>query len=90
MHPWIENQVQQTRRQFFGDQGLRLGGMALASMAGETLVGNSASGSMAIERVHMPLPGLPHFAPKAKAIIYVHFNGGPPQHDTWDYSDCRR
>jgi Protein of unknown function (DUF1501) len=85
MHPWIENQVQQTRRQFFGDQGLRLGGMALASMAGETLFRNSASGSMATERVHMPLPGLPHFAPKAKAIIYVHFNGGPPQHDTWDY-----
>ncbi|MCY2981376.1 MAG: DUF1501 domain-containing protein [Planctomycetota bacterium] len=85
MHPWIENQVQQTRRQFFGDQGLRLGGMALASMAGETLFGNSARGSMATERVHMPLPGLPHFAPKAKAIIYVHFNGGPPQHDTWDY-----
>jgi hypothetical protein len=35
--------------------------------------------------VHPALPGLPHFAPKAKAIIYLHLNGGPPQHDTWDY-----
>jgi hypothetical protein len=35
--------------------------------------------------VHPALSGLPHFAPKAKAIIYLHLNGGPPQHDTWDY-----
>src|SRR5207244_2628216 len=27
----------------------------------------------------------PHFAPKAKAIIYLHMNGGPAQLETWDY-----
>jgi hypothetical protein len=47
----------------------------------------NASGEEANQetRVHPALPGLPHFAPKAKAIIYLHLNGGPPQHDTWDY-----
>jgi uncharacterized protein (DUF1501 family) len=35
--------------------------------------------------VHPALPGLPHFASKAKAVIYLHMNGGPSQLDTWDY-----
>ena len=38
-----------------------------------------------MERVHPPLSGFPHFAPKAKSIIYLHMNGGPSQLDTWDY-----
>ncbi|MFM7927275.1 MAG: DUF1501 domain-containing protein, partial [Pirellula sp.] len=37
------------------------------------------------EKVHPPLPGLPHFAPRAKSIIYLHMNGAPSQIDTWDY-----
>ncbi|MFN6139354.1 MAG: DUF1501 domain-containing protein [Planctomycetota bacterium] len=35
--------------------------------------------------VHPPLEGLPHFAAKAKSIIYLHMNGGPSQIDLWDY-----
>ena len=31
------------------------------------------------------LPGLPHFAPKAKRAIYLFVNGGPSQMDMWDY-----
>ena len=30
-------------------------------------------------------PGLPHFAPKAKQVIYLHMVGGPPQMDMYDY-----
>lgn len=77
-----------TRRQFFGREGLRLGGVALASLAPMQLLPMpAATGEEAKQetRVHPALPGLPHFAPKAKAIIYLHLNGGPPQHDTWDY-----
>lgn len=77
-----------TRRQFFGHEGLRLGGVALASLTQMQLRQMpTASGEDAKQetRVHPALPGLPHFAPKAKAIIYLHLNGGPPQHDTWDY-----
>ncbi|MFN7933055.1 MAG: DUF1501 domain-containing protein [Bryobacteraceae bacterium] len=29
--------------------------------------------------------GLPHFAPKAKRVIYMHMVGAPPQHDLFDY-----
>jgi hypothetical protein len=32
-----------------------------------------------------PLPDLPHFAPKAKSVIYLHMNGGPSQIDMWDH-----
>ena len=41
--------------------------------------------SAAPSQVHPALPDLPHFASKAKAVIYLHMNGGPSQLDTWDY-----
>ena len=37
------------------------------------------------EQLQAPLPGLPHFPPKAKSLIYLHMNGGPSQIDLWDY-----
>src|SRR5262249_55773056 len=30
-------------------------------------------------------PRKPHFAPKAKSVIYLHMSGAPPQHDLFDY-----
>ncbi len=30
-------------------------------------------------------PRPPHFAPKAKRVIYLHMSGGPPQQDLFDY-----
>ncbi|MDA7882007.1 DUF1501 domain-containing protein, partial [Akkermansiaceae bacterium] len=79
MNPYLENQLLQTRRQFFGDTGIRLGGIAMASL----LAGQRSSA--APSEVHPALPGLPHFVGKAKAVIYLHMNGGPSQLDTWDY-----
>ena len=79
MNPFIENQLLQTRRQFFGDTGIRLGGIAMASLMGAPRI------SAASSEVHPALPSLPHFASKAKAVIYLHMNGGPSQLDTWDY-----
>ena len=35
--------------------------------------------------VHPPQPGFPHFAPKAKRLIYLHMNGAPSQLDLFDY-----
>ncbi|MBP3953983.1 DUF1501 domain-containing protein [Gemmata sp. G18] len=71
-----------TRRQFFGTSGLQIGGLAMALLAG-----NRANGAApkAVAPVHPPLPGFPHHAPKAKAVIYLHLNGGPSQLDTWDH-----
>src|SRR5262249_48366753 len=34
---------------------------------------------------HPALNGLPHFAPKAKRLIYLFMNGGPSQIDLFDY-----
>ena len=31
------------------------------------------------------LVGLPHFAPKAKRVIFLHQSGGPSQLETFDY-----
>lgn len=85
MDPIFEHQLLQTRRQFFGTAGLRLGGLALAHLLGGETATRAAAAPNAGGRVYPPLPGLPHFAPKAKAIIYLHMNGGPSQLDTWDY-----
>src|SRR5688572_7302151 len=87
MDPIFEHQLLQTRRQFFGNTGLRLGGLALAHLLGNSATAGAANSAEARPggRVHPALPGFPHFAPKAKAVIYLHMNGGPSQLDTWDY-----
>ncbi len=84
MDPRLEYELLQTRRQFFGHTGLRLGGLALGA-AGLARMETGLRAAEQEPRVHPPLPGLPHFAAKAKAIIYLHMNGGPSQIDTWDY-----
>jgi hypothetical protein len=79
MHPIHQHALNLTRRQFFGHTGLRLGGLGLAFAAMQSRHATAAP------LAHPPLPGFPHFAPKAKAVIYLHMNGGPSQLDTWDY-----
>jgi hypothetical protein len=85
MHPLLQSHLHLTRRQFFGDSGIRLGGLALAMIAGSAIGPKTANAATAIEKPFPPLPGMPHFAPKAKALIYLHANGGPAQMDLWDY-----
>jgi hypothetical protein len=82
MDPLFARDLYSTRRQFFGDTGLRLGGLALSMLLGKQATAQAAAPS---ERVQPGLAGLPHFAPKAKALIYLHMNGGPAQMDLWDY-----
>lgn len=82
MDPHFEYQVNQTRRHFFGDSGLKLGGLARATMGLSNVTANAEGTATA---VHPPLPGLPHFKPTAKSIIYLHMNGGPSQIDLWDH-----
>ena len=81
MNPLFEFHRNQTRRQFFGDTGIRLGGLALAALG----AGKLNAAAPAVARVHPPLPGFPHFAPKAKRLIYLHMNGAPSQLDLWDH-----
>lgn len=80
MHPLLEQDLLLSRRQFFGNSGLRLGGLGLT-----WLLGREPGWSATPAQVHPPLAGLPHLAPRATAVIYLHMNGGPSQIDTWDY-----
>jgi hypothetical protein len=41
--------------------------------------------SRAAERAQRGLPGLPHFPPKAKRVIYLFQSGGPSQIELFDY-----
>ena len=79
MNPFQEQIQLMTRRHFFGRSALGLGGAALASLAPGWL--------HAAPPMHATggLPGLPHFAPKAKRAIYLFMNGGPSQMDLFDY-----
>jgi hypothetical protein len=75
-----EFQRHQTRRSFFERGRHLLGGAALTSLLGESSIERLTA---ADSPAHGPL--LPHFAPKAKRVIYLHMVGGPSQMDLWDY-----
>lgn len=66
-----------SRRQFFRQSGLTLGSTALASLLREQLGAAVPTGNpLAAQR--------PHFAPKAKNIIYLHMIGAPSQLDLFE------
>jgi len=83
MNPLHTNHLHLTRRQFFGRSATGIGSIALASMLGKA--GLAAPAPSASPRSVGGLPELPHFAPKAKNIIYLFQNGGPTHVDTFDY-----
>ena len=68
--------VEETRRRFFSRTAQGIGALALASLLPREARAAEAIGG---------LPGLPHFAPKAKRCIYLHLVGAPPQMETFDY-----
>ena len=73
----------QSRRAFLGNAGLSAGRIALASLVAPPLL--SALAGTRSTRAHPALPGLPHFAPRARRFIYLFMNGAPSQIDLWDY-----
>lgn len=74
MHPLEERYLNLTRRRFFGK---------LSSSASGCL------GAMSLASLLDPVRGggerLPHFAPKAKRVIYLHMEGAPSHLDLFDY-----
>ena len=76
-----------TRRDLLANAGRPLGAAALASLLGGDSVSAGApaaeSGSTALQNEIQRQ--LPHFAPKAKRVIYLFMCGGPSHIDTWDY-----
>ena len=75
---------QQTRRTFFKNTGLAAGRLGLASLMFPGLF-RAAAGTTKATHAHPGLPGLPHFPPKARRLIYLFMNGAPSQIDLWDY-----
>ena len=68
-----------TRRQFFGSTASGIGLLALASLfKQDTLFGATPSARLG------DLPGLPHFAPKAKRVVLLWQGGGPSHVDLFD------
>ena len=74
---FIENRLHVNRRHFLGKLGLGFGSVALGSL----LIPDLFSG----KDETMSTLGLPHFAPKAKRIIYLFQNGAPSQLESFDY-----
>ncbi|MEC8934456.1 MAG: DUF1501 domain-containing protein [Planctomycetota bacterium] len=77
MDPLLEAGLVETRRHFFSRTAGGIGTAALASLVNPDL--------FAENKTKAGLPGLPHFAPKAKRVIYLFMSGAPSQLDMWDY-----
>jgi len=73
-----------TRRAFFKNSGLAAGRIALGSLLFPELFRAEAAPAWPT-RAHPSLSGLPHFAPKARRLIYLFMNGAPSQIDLWDH-----
>ena len=69
--------MRQSRRAFLTESACGLGSLSLASLLGQSgWTAQSSSSS---------LPDLPHFAPKAKRVIYLFQSGAPSQIETFDH-----
>src|SRR6185503_181676 len=80
MHPLEDQIVAQSRRQFLRGSGIGLGAFALSSLLADRSMAKqrpiSASSPLAVRP--------PHFAPRAKHVIYLHMIGAPSQLDLFD------
>jgi Protein of unknown function (DUF1501) len=86
--PDFENLHQKLdRRRFLTQTSFGLGAMALGSLLGTGC--NTPSQKQAIassaELEADILKAIPHFAPKAKRVVYLFMSGGPSQIETFDY-----
>ncbi|HAC09313.1 MAG TPA: sulfatase [Phycisphaerales bacterium] len=78
MNPSEPDILRQTRRHFLSRASAGVGAMALASL-GHGRVGPADDAARSVARM------APHFAPRAKRIIYLFQSGGPSQLDLFDH-----
>ncbi|MFT5885672.1 MAG: hypothetical protein ACI9IP_002133 [Arcticibacterium sp.] len=80
----LKHKLNVNRRHFLGKAAAGIGGIALGSLLMPDLFksGGDISDSL-------PL-GVPHFAPKAKRVIYLFQNGAPSQLESFDYKPMLR
>jgi hypothetical protein len=80
----IEHGFSMNRRRFFTGVGMGIGSMALGSLLMPDLLSGSGTTETGLA------PGIPHFAPKAKRVIYLFQNGAPAQQELFDYKPLLR
>ena len=80
MHNSQEYLSRMTRRSFLGRNST---GVGIAALAG--LLGRDLGAATAPRNPYGGLPGLPHFPPTAKRVIYLFQSGGPSQIELFDY-----
>ena len=73
------------RRQFFGRSATGIGTAALASLLTKDGLATPQPGG-----AFGGLGTLPHFAPKAKRVIYLFMNGAPTHTDLFDYKPLQK
>ncbi len=73
-----------SRRDLLRVSSTGFGGMALAAMLGEEQLRAAATAGQS-NGVSPLAVKAPHFAPKAKRVIFLFMHGGPSQVDTFDY-----
>ncbi len=80
MNSYLSQLKDRTRRHFLSASGVGVGAIALSS-----LTGASASADVPIDAMQPLAKRQPHFAAKAKRVIYLHLTGSPPNLDLYDY-----
>src|SRR5688500_2940807 len=81
-------QLQMTRRYLLGRAAGCLGAAAFSALAGASpalAAAASAAPAGILQGTVGGLPGLPHFKPTAKRVIYLFQPGGPSHADLFDY-----
>ncbi len=74
----FEHGLNVNRRKFLASLSIGIGSAALGSLLMPDLLGGTNDDASF-------MPGIPHFAPKAKRVIYLFQNGAPSQLETFDY-----
>src|SRR3984885_1218 len=75
----LEHSLNTNRRKFLSQLSIGVGSIALGSLLIPDLFKSSAGNEQEF------LAGIPHFAPKAKRVIYLFQNGAPSQLESFDY-----
>ena len=74
-----------TRRHFLKESAFGLGALAMAAMAGSCRGHDRTALEKAVRTSDPSAARLPHFAPGARSVIYLHMAGAPSQLELFDY-----
>ncbi len=80
-----------TRREFLWEAGAGFTAVALSALLGDDFLAAQAVAANGVTKFVNPLaPKPPHFAARAKSVIFLYMYGGPSQVDTFDYKPAMK